>query len=117
MKPQMLNLECEVFDEFREKLDASIKVVMKQLIRKGMQSGKISANIKIVLHEQVTDDGEVIYIPEIEPGVKIRIGAEGKVDCRKQEGFLMKASSDEEEFVIGTSQVSMDELMQEQEGA
>jgi len=117
MKPQKLDLQCEVFDDFREKLDASIKVVMRQMIRKGLRSGKISATIKIKLDENVTDDGEVIYVPEIEPEVKVRIGADGKIECRKLDGFLLKASNKEEEFVIGTSQVSMDELIQEQEGA
>lgn len=116
MKAQPLNLNSEIFDDFRENLNLAINAVMKNLISKNMQGGGIAAKINIELKQKITEDGEVLYMPEIEPTVSLKIGAKGKLECKKQTGFLMKAD-DEDGFVIGSEQISMDELLDEQKGA
>jgi len=116
MKPQLLSLECEIFDDFREKLDKAITVAMRNMVNKGLMAGTVTGKIKIELDEQVTEDGETVYAPKIEPVIDIKITAKGKIECGLQNGFLMKPDG-AEGFVIGTNQVSMDELLEEQRGA
>lgn len=116
MKPQELNLNCEIFDDFREKFDLALNATMRNMIAKHMEAGSITAKIDIEMMEKVAEDGEVLFAPKIKPKVAIKIGAKGKIDCVEKEGFLMKTDG-QNGFVIGTSQISMDELLEEQRGA
>ena len=116
MKPQALNLESEIFDDFREKLDRAITVAIRNMVSKGILTGSVTGKIRIELRETVTEDGETVYAPRIEPVIDIRIDAKGKIECGLQDGFLMKPDG-AEGFVIGTDQISMDELMDESRGA
>lgn len=112
MKPQELSLDCEIFEEFREKLNATLNMALKNMIRKGLLGGTVTAKINIELKEHVTDTGEVVYMPEFKPSVSLRIKAEGKIECKEQEGFLMLEDG-LGGFVVGTSQISMDELIRD----
>lgn len=116
MKPQALNLESEIFDDFREKLDRAITVAMRNMVSKGIMTGSVTGKIKIELDTEIMEDGEMIYKPKIEPVIDIKIGAKGKIECGQQAGFLMKPDGGGG-FVIGTDQISMDELMDESRGA
>ena len=117
MKPQELSLNCEIFDEFRDRLDKAITIIMRNMVSKGIHAGSITGKIKIELSQTTTDDGEIIYMPKIKPAVNLKLSAKGDIECGVQDGFLMKPDGNDG-FVIGTSQVSMDELMEEQrEGA
>ena len=55
-------------------------------------------------------------MPTFDPKINIKIGAKGDIECEKAEGLLLKESGDGK-HVIGTSQVSMDELIEELKGA
>ena len=112
MKPQELNIESEIFDDLREKFDIAINAVIRNLINKSMGEGSLTAKIKIQLDKHVTSDGEVSYMPTFEPKINIKIGAKGDIECEKAEGLLLKESCDGR-HVIGTSQVTMDELIDE----
>lgn len=116
MKPQELNIESEIFDDLREKFDIAINAVIRNLITKSMGEGSLSLRIKIQLHKNVTQDGEIEYMPTFDPKINIKIGAKGDIECEKAEGLLLKESGDGK-HVIGTSQVSMDELIAELKGA
>lgn len=113
MKSQELTLDCELFDQFREALDTAIKSCMRQMVTKHLNTGTINGKIDIMLMEGADDNGEVIFHPEIEPEVSVKIGAKGNIKCNKKGGFFMKCSPDG--FVVGTDQVTMDELIREQE--
>ena len=115
MKPQELNLNCEVFDVFRMRMDLAINALMRNMIEKDMMTGNITAKIDVELMKKVTDDGEVIWMPEIKPCVNLKIGAKCKLECPTKGGFMMKQGN--EGFIIGTNQVSMDELMDGKEGS
>lgn len=112
MKPQELNIESEIFQDLREKFDIAINAVIRNLINKSMSVGSLTAKIKIELDKTVTQDGEINYMPTFEPKINIKVGAKGDIECDKQEGLLLKESCDGR-HVIGTSQVSMDELIDE----
>ena len=116
MKPQEWNFESEIFDDFREKLDLALKAVMRNMMEKKVFCGTVTGKIGIEIKQTTTEDGEVVYMPEIAPEIGLKIGAKGKLDCRKQSGFMIKADEGNG-FVIGSSQVSMDELLDEKRGA
>ena len=112
MKPQELNLECELFNEFRDALDHAIKISMVRMMEKGLDSGTITGKLDITLRSHVSETtGEVQYLPEIVPDVSVKIGTKAKLDCTKQIGFLAKRSL--HGVVVGTDQVTMDELIRE----
>lgn len=109
MKPQELNLDCELFAEFRQALDAAVKIILVRMMEKGLDSGSIIGKLDITLRTSTTEDGEIRYLPEILPDVQMKIGTKTKLDCTKQIGFLAKRSG--RGIVIGTDQITMDELI------
>lgn len=111
MKPQELNLNCELFDEFRQALDHAVRIILVRMIEKGLDSGSIVGKLDISLRVSPTEDGEMRYLPEIQPDVQLKIGSKAKLDCTKQIGFLAKPNG--RGIVIGTDQVTMDELIGE----
>lgn len=115
MKPQRMNLESEALDEFRTALNAALEIVTCQLKRKGMREGVVSAKVKIVLHEMKDDKtGEIYHMMELEPDVKMKIGAGDSIKCGKRGGIVMKQDRDGRPM-IASQQISIEEL--EQEGA
>lgn len=112
MKPQELNLDSELFEDFRNKVNLAINVLMREMIVKGWAGGKISANIGIEMKSHVTDEGEILYMPTIKPDVKIKIESKANIECEKQEGFIVKQDG-ANGFVVGTNQITMDELLKE----
>ena len=112
MKPQELNLDCELFGDFRQALDDAIRLAMLNMMEKGLNSGTITGKLDITLRTNVSETtGDVQYLPEIVPDVNIKIGTKAKIDCAKQMGFLAKHSL--HGVVVGTDQVTMDELILE----
>lgn len=112
MKPQELNLDCELFEDFRYKVNLGINALIRTMIRKGLTGGKISASIGIEMKEHLTDEGEILYMPTIKPDVKIKIESKENIECEKQEGFIVKPDG-ANGFVVGTNQITMDELLKE----
>ncbi len=118
MQAQELNLECEIFDEFREKADAAINTVVNQLIEKGLMSGSVSMKIDIQMRKDAdADSAEIVYMPEFEPKVNVKIGASGSVKCAKKGGIILKQAPCGKN-IVGNNQISIDELMDRaEEGA
>ena len=112
MKPQELNIESEIFDDLREKFDMTINALMRNLIAKSMREGTLTIKIKVLMDEITTADGEIQYMPAFEPKINMKINAKGDIELDKIEGLLLKDSGDGR-HVIGTSQISMDELIEE----
>lgn len=112
MKPQELCLGCELFDDFRVALDNAIRIAVMNMMAKNLNSGTVIGKLDITLNQHVNPEtGETIYTPEIQPDVSMKIGTKAKIDLAKQMGFLAKRSA--EGVVVGTDQVTMDELIRE----
>ena len=117
MKPQELNLGSEIFNDLREKFDVAINALIRNLIKKDLSEGSMSVRIKTELDRHTNDEtGEVELMPRFEPKINIKIGAKGDIDCNTAEGFILKERPDGS-HVIGTNQISMDELMDDRKGA
>lgn len=110
MKPQELSFDCELFDEFKERMDLAIIQTIRHMMEKEIHSGRIVGKMKITLEKGTNEDGEVFYMPIVEPEVELKLEAKAKIDCGTQK-CLMKQNGDG--FVVGTNQISIDELIKE----
>ena len=114
MKPQELSLQCEALEEFVMNLDEALKITAKAMMRKKMQCGTVNAKIDIVIQEVTNTDGEVFKILSIKPGVSMKIGSKEKMELAERNGLYVK--QDENGVpIVGSSQVSIDELISSQE--
>lgn len=116
MTPQELNLDCEALAEFREGLNMGLRAVALKIMKRGLQSGTVSAKVEITIHEVTTSDGEIVRMIALEPKVDMKIGSKAKFDLSKQDGMLIKTDGDGNP-IIGTSQISIDDLIRERERA
>ena len=117
MKPQELNLDSEVFEEFREKFNAALAVMIQQMTEKQLREGTLAVNVAIAMGQAATADGEIVSTIVIEPGMKMKIGAKAKVECSKRGGFCVKVDP-EGRPIVASSQIDMDEVLgEDQEGA
>ena len=117
MKPQVLDLNSEVFVEFLEKLNAALTVAMNQLLEKKLMAGTVSGKIKITLMENKDKEtGEVRINPIFEPEVDMKIGAKGKLECSPVGGMILQKDRNGQN-IIASNQVEIDDLLREQKGA
>ena len=116
MKPQELSLQCEALEDFVFNLDAALKITTKALMRKKMTGGTVNAKIDIEIHEITNADGEVFNIMSIKPAVNMKIGSKDKLDLQEVNGMYIK-QDDEGTPIVGSSQISIDELINEKKGA
>ena len=111
-----LSIENKVFNDTRIMLDAYLNMMIRMMIEKDLPSGSVGLKINMDIMKQVTDDGEIIYVPEIEPKVSVKVGASGSDKCHVKKGLIMKRSHDGKNYVC-ENQISMDDVAKEQKGA
>lgn len=116
MKPQELSLQCEALEDFVNNLDAALKITAKALLRKKMKNGTVSAKIDIEINEITNQDGEVFNIMSIKPAVNMKIGSKDKMEPQQVHGMYIK-QDDDGTPIVGSNQISIDELINEQRGA
>ena len=75
MKPQELGLNCEALDEFRQSVDTALKILIDRMTEKDMETGTVTAKIKISVHTEMQDNGNQVRIVKMEPDVGLKIGA------------------------------------------
>ena len=117
MKPQELTLESDVFNGLRISMNEAIRIVMKSLIEKDLYHGSVTAKIDIMLKEETDENtGERCLMPAFFPEVSFEIKNKDKIKCVPEAGMYLKKGP-MGQLIIGTNQITMDELIAEQEGA
>jgi hypothetical protein len=117
MKPQELTLESDVFNGLRINMNEAIRIVMKSLISKKLYHGSVTAKIDIMLTEETDENtGECCLMPAFFPEVSFEIKNKDKIKCNPETGMYLKKGP-MGQLIIGTNQITMDELIAEQEGA
>ena len=115
MTPQELSIGNEIFTDMRIKMDAALNGVISNLIDKDLGSGKVTAKIDISLFKKTDKEtGEVYYEPVFEPVVNFNIGGKGKIECSAPVGLIVKKTRCGKNY-IGSNQISIDELIKEEE--
>ena len=110
MKPQELGLNCEALEEFRMSLDTALKILIDRMTEKDMETGTVTAKIKISVHTETQDNGNPVRIVKMEPDVGLKIGAKGAMKCRQQDMF-MKFDQDGV-AIVGGKQMEIDDYLQ-----
>ena len=60
------------------------------------------------------ETGEIYYEPVFEPVVNFNIGGKGKLECSAPVGLIVKKSKCGRNF-IGSNQISIDDMIEEEE--
>ena len=115
MKAHELDLDSIVFAELRAKLNATIEYTVRQMKEKGLAEGQVSAKIKIGMISGTDENGEIHTTAVFEPKVTSRIGSSAEDKCGATGGRITIGIDGS--VIVGSEQVTMDELMDDQKGA
>ena len=110
MKPQSFDLSSEALEEFREKMDAALAMVVRQLKIKDLPEGTVTGKIKIVLDKAADANGEIATQMTLEPEVSINLSARGKIECSRKAGLFTQLDENGNP-VIGTCQIDIEDLL------
>ena len=113
MKPQRINIDSEALEEFRSALSAALEIVTCQLMRRNLKEGMVNASVKIEIEERADDKtGEIYYTMDLEPKVKMKIGASDDMRCGKRGGIIMKQDGNGRPM-IASEQITIEEIQKE----
>ena len=110
MDPQILNLECEALEEFRETMSALMQTLIRNLTERDLENGILTAKIRITRHITEGSNGQPVTMMKIEPDIGLKIGASGKVKCKEQNGIYLRFDGDGK-AIVSTKQISLDEYI------
>ena len=112
MKPQELTINGELFDETRNNLDTAMKILINRMISTGIKKGAVSLKVGIELKEIINDSGEVIRMPDISYSVGMGMTEKDTMKGNIQRGLMLKRAACGK-LLIGSEQISMDEIMED----
>ena len=117
MKPQCLNMESDALVSFRNGMNAALSKVLTEMKKRNLMQGTVTGKIDIVMVDVTDNDtGEVQTRIEIDPVVNMKIGSKGKYPCGLVTGLIM-AMDEDGNPIVASSQIDIDELLAEKEGA
>ena len=115
MKPQRLSLNSEALEEFQNNMSCAIETAAREMAKRKLNKGTVTGKIEIMMletHDKET--GEIVRHLVLTPAVKMKIGADAKIDCMEKGGIIMKEDRDGR-VIIASQQIGMDELEEENE--
>ena len=115
MKAHELDLDSIVFTEMRSRLNATIARTVRVMKEKGLTEGQVSAKIKIGMMSSVDENGEIHTTAIFEPKVTCKIGSSEEDKCGATGGRI--TIGNDGQVLVGSDQVTMDELIDDQKGA
>ena len=110
MKPQELTIDGELFDEFRSNFDVAMKILINRMITTRIDKGAVNAKITIKMKEIINENGEVVRMPEIDFGIGMGMSEKDSMKGNMRRGLILKRCTNGG-LLVGTDQISMDELM------
>lgn len=111
MKPQELTISGELFEEFRNNFDMAMKILVNRMITTRIGKGTVNAKITINMKEFVDDNGEVVRMPEMDFGIGMGMSEKDSMKGKLHRGLILKRGASGR-LLVGTDQISMDELME-----
>jgi hypothetical protein len=114
MKPQELTINGELFEEFRNNLDVTMKILLNRMIVTRISKGTVSAKITINMKEFIDENGEVVRMPEMDFGIGMGMSEKDSMKGNIRRGLIMRRGSTGR-LLVGTDQISMDEYLAEGE--
>ena len=112
MKTQELTINGEMCEELRTNIDVAMKILINRMITARINKGSVSAKISITMKEIIDDNGQVVRMPEIDYSIGMGMSEKESIKGSMQRGLILQRCP-AGMLMIGSQQVSMDELMQE----
>ena len=113
MKAEELNLNSEALEDFKTNFDMALALLVREIRLKGLPGGQISAKIKIKIEEVTDINGQICRMMALEPDISLKLGTQGKIECRKRNGLFVKLNENGVP-VVGSCQVDIDELLDQE---
>ena len=110
MKPQELTINGELFEEFRNNFDIAMKILINRMITTRIGKGTVNAKITINMKEFIDDNGEVVRMPEMDFGIGMGMSEKDSMKGNLHRGLILKRQASGG-LLVGTDQISMDELL------
>ena len=111
MKPQELTIDGELFEDFRNNFDVAMKLLINRMIKTRISKGTVTSRITINMKELIEDGGEVVRRPEIDFGISMSMSEKDSMKGNMRRGLILRQGPSYE-LLVGTDQISMDELME-----
>ena len=111
MKPQILDLDSEVLEEFRARFNFALSSLIINLIEKELPAGEVGGKINIEIEKKTTEDGEIVYMPKIRPDVHMKVKAKAKLDCGTMEWMILRTTPCGQ-AVVASNQITFDDLLE-----
>ena len=115
MKPHELDINSPVYAGVLEMLGHEINSVITDLVKKDLSEGAVTLKIKIGIMKSPDEDGVLHNTVVFDPKLKSNIGR-SRDEKLGVGGGRIEIDKDGK-IIIGTNQISMDELLDEQKGA
>ena len=115
MKPHELDINSPVYAGVLETLGREINKTIKDLITKDLSEGKVTLQFKLGIMSAPDEDGVFHNTVIFEPKLKSSIGRSAEDKLGAYGGRV--AIDEDGRVIIGTNQIDIDELLEEQEGA
>ena len=115
MAPHELNIDSPVFAGALLMLGDKITETIKDMIAKNLSIGQVDLKIEIGVMQAPDEDGVFHNTVIFDPKVTRKIGSTEKTKCGGSGGRI--EINKDGQIIIGTNQISMDELLEEQKGA
>ena len=112
MKTQALTINGEMFEELRTNIDVAMKILINRMITARIDKGNVSAKISITLKEIIDDNGEIVRMPELDYTIGMGMSEKESIKGSMKRGLILQRCP-AGRLMIGSQQVSMDELMEE----
>ena len=116
MKTQELTISGEMFEELRTNIDVAMRILINRMITAKINKGSVSAKIAITMKEFIDDNGEIVRMPEIDYNIGMGMSEKDSMKGNIQRGLFLQRCA-EGRLMVGSQQVSMEELMTAQEEA
>lgn len=111
MRQQELTINGELFEEFRNNIDMAMKILINRMLSTKIHKGTVSAKIGIEIKEIIDDNGEIVRMPDITYSIGMGMSEKDSMKGNLQRGLVLKHGPCGL-LMIGTEQISMDELME-----
>lgn len=86
-----LKLENPIFDEFRTDMNLIIRELLKNMIARGSEDGKITATIEVGLFPEYTETGTALqprFIHKVSSMLQLKCEKKGVASCKDMEIVL-----------------------------
>lgn len=112
MRPQILDLNSEVLEEFRNKFNFALSSLIRNMIEKDLNCGEVGGKVVIEINRTTDKEtGEILLMPVIKPDVHLKIKAKGKLECSTVGDMILKKTPCGDP-VVASNQISFDEMME-----